>query len=201
MKQCPDCNKEISKKSTYCASCAKKDKRNPNYKNGLKHKLRFCIDCNKKISTTRTTKLPKRCYSCANKGRKLSKLTKQKISVTRISKQIAKGKNNPMFGVHRFGKEAANYIHGKSKEPYPLEFNDELKELIRDRDNHKCQKCDCPEIECNRKLDIHHIDYDKENLNKDNLISLCSKCNLKVNGNRIYWKQYFQKRRQILCVS
>jgi hypothetical protein len=36
-------------------------------------------------------------------------------------------------------------------------------------------------------LDIHHIDYDKNNLQENNLISLCQKCHGKTNFNREYW--------------
>ena len=101
------------------------------------------------------------------------------------------GQNNPMYGIHNCGEKHWNWQGGISG--YASEFNKSLKELIRDRDNHKCQECGCPEIECYRKLDVHHIDYNKENCNKKNLISLCSNCNLKVNYNRNYWEKYFKK--------
>ena len=42
-----------------------------------------------------------------------------------------------------------------------------------------------------RKLDIHHIDYNKMNYKKDNLITLCLKCNIKANFNRNYWYAYY----------
>lgn len=91
----------------------------------------------------------------------------------------------------------AEYKHITSKElwkeTYPKEFDDRLKTEIRSRDGFKCQLCGTPEIECSRKLDAHHIDYDRENMREDNLIALCRRCNFKVNYNREYWKQYFQK--------
>jgi len=76
---------------------------------------------------------------------------------------------------------------------YPKEFSARLKTEIRYRDSYKCQLCGTPEIECSRKLDVHHIDYDRMNMIKDNLIALCRRCNFKVNYNRKYWKKYFQK--------
>ena len=81
---------------------------------------------------------------------------------------------------------------GKSFEPYPLGWNKTFKEQIRYRDKYKCQLCDVPEIECNRKLHIHHIDYNKNNINPDNLISLCHSCHAKTTGNRKYWINLFK---------
>lgn len=94
---------------------------------------------------------------------------------------------------HSKGDLNNNWKGGLSNEPYPFEFNKELKELIHYRDG-QCQRCGCPEVENGRKLDIHHIDYNKQNLNPDNLISLCRSCNLIVNFNREKWEIYFNKK-------
>jgi len=95
----------------------------------------------------------------------------------------------------RFGKDNPNWVDGASFEPYSHEFNDELKAFIRKRDKYKCQNPDCgiPQQECRRKLHVHHIDYRKSNCNQINLIALCNSCNAKANGDRDYWKQYYQK--------
>ena len=108
---------------------------------------------------------------------------KQKISAKNS------GEGNPMFG--RTGASHPNWKGGIGNEPYPFEFNDELKAFIRDRDNHTCQLCGVPEIECLDILNVHHIDYIKEHIYKENLISLCRRCNCKVNVNRGYWESYF----------
>lgn len=94
-----------------------------------------------------------------------------------------------------FGKKENhfNWQGGISKLPYPFNFDEELKNLIRKRDNYKCQLCGCPQEECYEKLHIHHIDYDKDNLNPKNLISLCRSCHSKTIANRNYWINYFQK--------
>ena len=88
-----------------------------------------------------------------------------------------------------------NYIHGKGNAPYPVDFDEILKTKIRQRDNHTCQLCDKKQFELKgrfKKLDVHHIDYNKENLNPNNLITLCKKCNNNVNKNRDYWFAYFK---------
>ena len=81
---------------------------------------------------------------------------------------------------------------GISFEPYGLEFNDELKEVIRNRDRRKCQICGKTELESGEKLHCHHIDYNKKNNNPNNLISLCRKCHLRTNHRRDYWIKYFK---------
>jgi 5-methylcytosine-specific restriction endonuclease McrA len=83
---------------------------------------------------------------------------------------------------------------GSSFEPYPPAFNKQLKDRVRARDNFICQRCGVPELECNQKLAIHHIDYDKKNCEIENLIALCNGCNRKVNYNRERWTEYFKEK-------
>jgi hypothetical protein len=83
----------------------------------------------------------------------------------------------------------SNWQGGKSFEKYPLLFNEQLKEKIRARDNFICQICGVPELEFTEKLQVHHIDYEKNNLKEDNLISLCFLCHLKTNFKREQWKK------------
>ena len=47
-------------------------------------------------------------------------------------------------------------------------------------------------------LHIHHIDYNKTNCNKNNLITLCVACNGKANFNRDYWLNFYNKK-EVLC--
>lgn len=88
------------------------------------------------------------------------------------------------------GKNNPNYIEGLDR-VYPYKFNEELKELIRKRDHYTCQYCGIKQKDYYRALDIHHIDYIKLNLDKNNLISLCSNCHIKTNGSRDYWYAYY----------
>ena len=109
------------------------------------------------------------------------------------------GKNNPNYrnGRKILGNLNPNWCGGKSFEPYSIEFNNILKREIRERDEYTCQLCDCTEEEhillYSTILLIHHIDYNKKNCKKDNLITLCKHCNSRVNFNREYWKKYFKE--------
>ena len=132
-----------------------------------------CINCDKIISYKAT-----RCGSCSQMGHIVS---------SNARKKMGKGQKNRF----KNPKNHWNWQGGKSFEPYPLGWNNTFKEQIRYRDKYKCQLCGCHEVECNRKLDVHHIDYDKENLNPNNLISLCKFCHMKTNWNREYYYAYF----------
>lgn len=111
---------------------------------------------------------------------------KRKISQTAIARGVSREEKNP------------NWRGGIGYLPYPFEFNGELKETIRDRDNHICQLCGIPECECDRRLLIHHIDYDKTNCARDNLISLCNRCHGRVHYNRDYWQSYFSASSEVV---
>ena len=89
------------------------------------------------------------------------------------------------------GENNPTWKGGKSFEPYPITWNEKLRELIRKRDGRKCLVCGIPEN--GNHHEVHHIDYDKENLDSKNLITLCRKCHSKTNYNRETWKWFFLK--------
>ena len=90
------------------------------------------------------------------------------------------------------GEKASNWKGGLSFEPYTKDFNKRLKEQIRIRDGYTCQGCGTTMNSKGRRLSVHHIDYDKSNIDNLNLISLCIKCHVKTNSNREYWKAYYK---------
>ncbi len=96
------------------------------------------------------------------------------------------------------GEKHANWLGGISFEPYGIEFNEKLKELIRERDNYICQIKECATLQNGRKHPVHHRDYDKRNNKPKNLITLCHPCHSKTNYNRDYWQDYFQRREAML---
>ena len=100
----------------------------------------------------------------------------------RQDNRFASGENNPSWN------------GGSSFAPYPLGWTKAFKEQIRYRDSYKCQLCGVPEIECNRRLHVHHIDYNKMNINLENLISLCQGCHMLTNYNRDYWTEYLKQK-------
>ena len=98
------------------------------------------------------------------------------------------GERNYFYGKHFKLEQHPNWRGGKSFEIYPLGWNRTFKEQIRYRDGYKCQICGKPEVESYRKLDVHHIDYNKKNIKDKNLITLCQSCHFKTNFRRKYWE-------------
>jgi len=94
------------------------------------------------------------------------------------------------YGLSR--EKNPNWRGGISFEPYHLGWTKTFKEQIRFRDEYKCQVCGKPEVENIRKLDVHHIDYIKQNISPLNLISLCKTCHSKTKFNRNYWIEFFK---------
>jgi len=106
------------------------------------------------------------------KGFKHSEETKRKIS------KAVKGNKHP------------NYKHGLSINQ-ELSGRDLIREQIRIRDNHTCQKCGKEWQEGMRRLDVHHKDCKKEktrqyeNYKKEqyNMTTLCHKCHINLYQN------------------
>jgi len=128
-------------------------------------------------------------------GKKRSVETKQKIGKTRIQRNI-----RPTEETKRKMREShiglcvrekhPNWQGGKSFKPYTIDWTVTLRRSIRERDHYTCQLCG--ELQGDRVLDVHHIDYDKKNCNPDNLITLCRGCHSKTGFDRQRWIKYFE---------
>ena len=121
-----------------------------------------------------------------NKGKKLGLIPVSAFKRGQASWN--KGKKCPQLT----GEKNGSWQGGKSFEPYGLEFNEDLKEVIRNRDKRKCFICGKTELENKERLTVHHIDYCKKNNNPNNLITLCRSCNDKVNFDRDWWARFFK---------
>jgi len=86
----------------------------------------------------------------------------------------------------RFKKNHPNYKTEYSRRPKMKEYvrNYVLRQkygenafVVLERDNHTCQKCGSKD-----DIHIHHIDWNKENNELDNLILLCNSCHLTLHN-------------------
>jgi len=116
----------------------------------------------------------------AHKGMKHSKETRKKIS------NALEGKPKAIRG-----EKHHCWRGGISNNPYPIDWSITLRRSIRERDRYVCQICSSSQGDIAHN--VHHIDYDKQNCNPDNLITLCQGCHTKTNFNRKSWIDYFKK--------
>ncbi len=127
------------------------------------------------------------------RGRKLSDEHRKNLSESHKGYKIPKEQKEKMSIAQR-GERGSNWQGGKSFECYGIDWTETLRESIRQRDDYFCQLCGIHQDELIgrfKKLDVHHIDYNKKNLSPDNLVILCKKCHSKTNYNRKYWIEYF----------
>ena len=143
-------------------------------------------------------------------GKQMPEETRRKL---RKSRPDFSGENHPQYGTHPSeetrtkqrakkiglydGSKNPNWNGGISFEPYCIKFNNALKEEIRDKFGRKCFLCPKTEEENGRKLDVHHVDYNKEqgcNGVRWLLVPLCISCNTIANFNREYWQDFITEK-------
>jgi len=116
-----------------------------------------------------------------------------------ISKKTKENYQDPIF-YNKFVDAMRNskvWQDGKSFEKYGLDFNRKLRTEVRKTDNNTCQLCLRNLDLIDENAAVHHIDYDKKNNKKTNLISLCKSCHSKTNFNRERWTTYFKQLKKI----
>jgi hypothetical protein len=146
-------------------------------------------------------------FTSWNKGKLATKETRNKMS------KSCKGRPSSMKGKHhsqetkdklrlshlgktgRRGDKSHWWRGGLALERRRPGFTKTLKKSIRKRDNFTCQECGYIEEQLGYPLHIHHIDYNKNNHNSENLISLCVSCHGKTNfKDRKQWTGYYNKK-------
>ena len=180
-----DISEEARKKLSYRMKI-----NNPNFKNGISKVDNFCIDCRIKLKNYKA----KRCKSCQRTHYLLNHSEENSLFVKKLwSNSKFKNKMRKIRSL-QMGGTGIPYENTK----YGSDFIEDLRSEIRKRDNYTCQNCNMTEEESlivwGEVLHVHHIDYNKKNNQKCNLISLCISCHMKTNFNRKYWKSIFQEK-------
>lgn len=155
----------------------KEARRNQKIKSGWHHS-------DESKEKNRIAHLGKKQTTESNRQRSLSLVgrPKSKVHKSHIA-ESKKSDGNPMWR------------GGIGKLPYTQDWTEDLKDAIRKRDDYTCQMCGVNQKELAdkfiTKLAVHHIDYEKENCDPRNLISLCHSCHAKTNHHREKWITYF----------
>lgn len=116
-------------------------------------------------------------------GRTVSLETRKKIG------DAQRGEKNHMYGIT--GANHPSWKESKASREYPVDWTETLRRSIRERDKYTCQLCSKQQGDIS--MDVHHIDYNKQNCNPNNLVSLCRSCHIGTNSNRSYWKELLAK--------
>lgn len=92
------------------------------------------------------------------------------------------------------GEKHPNWKGGFKIAKYTYEFQIKKKK-IRLRDGNKCILCSLYSFNSNNYpfLDIHHIDFNKQNNKDENLITLCHSHHSQTKKNRMIWQELFKK--------
>ena len=150
------------------------------------------------------TEETRRRLSLVHTGKKMSEESKKKMSIARMGKTHSEEYKRKMSEGHKkrglrppglSGAAHYNWKGGIEPNPYPKEFNRELKLKIRTKNGFMCVLCGKTEREeleeIGQVLSVNHIDFDKNNCKESNLNTLCLRCNIKINRERNYWTNYF----------
>jgi len=129
---------------------------------------------------------------------------KLSLATSNYNSLYRSGENHPLYNKRRgrktrmkcsianSGSNNWNWQGGKSYEVYCCSWKDsEYKEYIKERDSYGCQNPLCEGY--SKKLNIHHIDYNKKNCRPGNLITLCVSCNSRANFNREFWQKHYEE--------
>ena len=123
--------------------------------------------------------------------------TGKKFSAEHVENMSKTHMGNPGFwtGKPRYGgNENPNWKGGISFLPYCEKFNKDLEERVRDFFGRCCYLCAKNEMDNGRRLDVHHVNYDKMvccNDVKPLFVPLCQSCHVKVHNDRDEWEKLF----------
>jgi hypothetical protein len=105
-----------------------------------------------------------------------------------VTKCCSRGCRTKNHSKKQSGHQNSNWNGGLSRMPYPYNFR-EISRAIQERDGGRCQSPKCTGID--PRLTAHHINYNKEDCDPSNLITLCSSCNTRANFDRPSWQAFY----------
>lgn len=211
LKQCPICDNKFAviktqlHKRKYCSrSCAAKartDSKNSNWRGGKI--VRECETCGRQFTAKQKDVragyarfCSRKCWgqsrslefrgengcnwqggpvdkACLNCGRQYeinkSRLDTSSFCSRECQRQYYLGENH--------------YAWQGGPKPYPPIWTRRFKRTIRRRDDYACAICGVAPSKI-----VHHIDYDKQNCDQLNLVTLCKPCHSRTNGQRDLWE-------------
>ena len=124
--------------------------------------------------------------------KKVSEKMKGRIFTEEHKQHLRESNNTPS------GENSHWWNGGVTQNPYPEEFDRYLKQEIRSRDNQSCQSCG-EIVYRSKRGHVHHIDGNKQNCDRINLILLCATCHNAVHGRNTITSGKIEELRLLLC--
>lgn len=122
-----------------------------------------------------------------NASKRMKGKTYEELYGGETAKKVKKIRSEAISDIKNPAYSNGAYVDGaRGNINYPPEFNNTLKNCIRNRDDNRCFICKNEE-----GLRIHHIDYNPRNNDHFNLVTLCISCHMTTNYNRNYWQYFF----------
>lgn len=194
---CLCCNKKINYRSNVCNDCRLKmrwDRPTPK----MIEQIRKAGDI--AHSKPRSEKQYEHFKKIEAKGRNIAHVNLSDRMIGKVGywkdKYFTDEHKQKIANSHK-GKKAYQWKGGISFEPYCILFNKEFKERVREFFGQQCFECNKIENQNGRKLDVHHVNYDKMVCCNDVIplfVALCRSCNIKANTNRKYWEEHFTQK-------
>ena len=124
-------------------------------------------------------------------GYKTPESTKKKIAAALIGKPLSPETRKKLLLIakERSGPNSRLWRGGKSFAPYCPKFTRQLKEHVRESFGRRCVLCSLTEEQNGKKLDVHHVDYNKGQGCglKWSLVPLCESCHRRTGAHRHYY--------------
>lgn len=163
-----------------------------------------CPECGEKFQTKKGLVQNREFHTCSNecrqkqlhkhnyKERKETKCVNCGKTLKRTQNQVKNHENSvcsdkcmsEWLSEHFKGENGPGYIHGNhGHRKYPSKFQNKREKIIQ-RDNEKCQICGLDRKKHKQlythDIEVHHIDNNEQNNKDQNLITLCTSCNIQI---------------------
>jgi hypothetical protein len=138
----------------------------------------------------KATKETKNKMSLQRLGRKQTEEDKEKKSIAHKGRKFSE-EHKRKIGISKSGEKCPFWKGGISSEQYCKKWTRELKERIRVFFENRCLCCGKHENELKRKLNCHHVEYNKNACcagERPYFAALCDKHHAKTNFERNRWE-------------
>jgi hypothetical protein len=186
----------------FCSrKCANKARKPPStetrekLRNVMKNRV-FTVEWKQKISNTRKGKpMTEQQKTNLSKGWNKHRIkckneTKEKISKKLTGHKVTTETRIKLHETH-LREKSPNWQGGISFEPYCPKFNENLKTRVRLFFDNECIVCGIKEINCNGKLCVHHVEYNKQACCDGmpvQFAALCRSCHGKTGKEKDRWE-------------